>query len=271
MLLSNIETHKLLPRFAKTPFMTSLCSAIDEVFRHLGERVEALPCDSSLTSLAACRDDELTQIAQDLNVIPYYPDLPRSTRENIIRQSELWTRKSGTNASMIAMVNAIFDVDTTTITDNQTLYHYDIDVSGFNDASEISINRIISCLRIIGRASQTPYSFVFHHESELLLPVCAVGGDMLILYDSNDICAPSTIIPEPPTSQPIVMGAMGGENVQLRVNGQLTVYDKPAWTPVEIVFPDKPIHEPNNQMLGGTMRITGNLANRGISIDIIRV
>lgn len=50
---------------------------------------------------------------------------------------------------------------------------------------------------------------------------------------------------------------------------RLKVYDK-QYTPMpEPEFPDKPVVEPNNQMYGGTIRLKGNKANRGISIDVV--
>lgn len=50
---------------------------------------------------------------------------------------------------------------------------------------------------------------------------------------------------------------------------RLKVYDKHYTPTPEPEFPDKPVVEPNNQMYGGTIRLKGNKANRGISIDIV--
>ncbi|MBQ8036486.1 MAG: hypothetical protein IJ268_05775, partial [Proteobacteria bacterium] len=96
MLLSECRSFELLPRFARNEFTGSLCGAMDVFIQLLSHRCDALPCEASEGALSACRDDELAQIADDLGVIPYYPDLPRATREDIILQAKLWTRKAGT-------------------------------------------------------------------------------------------------------------------------------------------------------------------------------
>lgn len=48
----------------------------------------------------------------------------------------------------------------------------------------------------------------------------------------------------------------------------LKVYTK-QYTPVIIVFPEKPQTEPANQMVGGTLRMKGTKANRGILLENI--
>ena len=49
---------------------------------------------------------------------------------------------------------------------------------------------------------------------------------------------------------------------------RLKVYDK-DYDPIHVDFPDKPLVEPRNQMIGGTIRLKGNKANRGIDISLV--
>ena len=176
--------------------MESLCGAVDELVRALAMRCNALPCENS--NLAACRDDELAQIAEDLGVIPYYPDLPRATRENIILQAKTWTRYAGTSGAIVAMVNALFDTDTATIDDEQDEpFLYEISVDGeFSEDVEISLRRYNECLEMLGHTTTSPKGFVFHYEGTIEPNICAVSGDALVLYDTNSVCEyPEITIP----------------------------------------------------------------------------
>lgn len=52
------------------------------------------------------------------------------------------------------------------------------------------------------------------------------------------------------------------------IGEKLKVYNK-SYTPVIVEFPDKGSTEPNTQMIGGTVRIKGNKANRGMTLENI--
>lgn len=188
MRLSDCRSYKLLPRFAENEFMESLCGAVDELVRGLAARCDALPCENS--GLAACRDDELAQIAEDLGVIPYYPDLPRATRENLIRQAKTWTRYAGTAGAIVAMVNALFDTDSATLDDEQDEpFCYEISVDGeFSEDVDISLRRYNECLEMLGHTTTTPSTFVFHYEGTFEPNTCAVSGDVLLLFDTDSVC-----------------------------------------------------------------------------------
>ena len=190
MKLYNCRSDSLLPRFARNAFTESLCGAIDELVRALAVRCDALPCENSAASLAACRDDELAQIAEDLGVVPYYPDLPRTTRETMILQAKTWTRYAGTSGSIIAMVNALFDTDGTVIDDEQPdAYHYLIDITdNFVGSTEINFRRFNECLEKLGHTTTTPDGFIFRYEGTCETNATALSGDVLELYDTDGLC-----------------------------------------------------------------------------------
>lgn len=192
MLLSDCRSYLLLPRFAQNTFMECLCGAVDELIRRLESRCDALPCENSAPSLAACRDDELAQIADDLGVIPYYPDLPRATRENIILKARTWTRYAGTVGAVIEMVNALLNTDSTSIDDALSdPFRYRIEVADISAvSSEINYKRFGECLKLLGHATTTPDGFTFYYEGGTETHATSVIGDVMALYDTDKLCTP---------------------------------------------------------------------------------
>ena len=158
MKLSQIDTVRLLPRFARNDFTKAACHALDEVFKQLGERCDALPLEASKKAISLCRDDELSQLAVDLGVLPYYPDLERSVRENLILNASLWTRRAGTQKSVVDMVNTVFSTDSTTMfePEDPTSFRYTIMVDEDIVSNETTHTRLHYCLRTVGHATTTP-------------------------------------------------------------------------------------------------------------------
>lgn len=192
MKLYDCRSYALLPRFAQNSFMESLCGAVDELIRRLESRCNALPCENSAASLAACRDDELAQIAYDLGAIPYYPDLPRATRENIILKAKTWTRYAGTVGAVIEMVNALFDTDSTSINDaldEPFIYHVNLD-DNFIESTETNFKRFNECLEMLGHTTTKPDGFTFYFEGTFETNATAVTGDVLRWFDTNALCEP---------------------------------------------------------------------------------
>lgn len=190
MKLYDCRSYSLLPRFAQNSFMESLCGAVDELIRRLESRCNALPCENSAASLAACRDDELAQIAYDLGAIPYYPDLPRATRENIILKAKTWTRYAGTVGAVIEMVNALFDTDSTSINDaldEPFIYHVNLD-DNFIESTETNFKRFNECLEMLGHTTTKPDGFTFYFEGTFETNATAVSGDVLVLIDTDSVC-----------------------------------------------------------------------------------
>lgn len=158
MKLSQIETAKLLPRFARNDFTMAACHALDAVFRAMNTRIEALPLEASIHAISLCRNDELAQLAGDLCVLPYYPDLERSVRENLILNAGLWTRRAGTPLSVTAMVNTVFSTDSTTMfeSDDPSSFRYTIMVDEDIVSNETTHTRLHYCLRTVSHATTTP-------------------------------------------------------------------------------------------------------------------
>ena len=283
MKLYDCRSYSLLPRFARNEFMESLCGAVDALVRVLSVRCDALPCENSASSLATCRDDELAQIADDLGVVPYYPDLPRTTRENQILQAKTWTRYAGTSGAVIAMVNALFDTDSTVIDDERPDdFHYLIDISdNFVESTEINFKRFNECLEKIGHTTTTPDGFIFRYDGTFETNVTALSGDVLELYDTDSLCEYPEIV--------AVGGVMGMREMRLYAVGSMErggieypertltenneVYGNKleiwhsSYMPHPVVFPDA-AGETSDQMASGTIRKWGTKANRNIDTSV---
>ena len=188
MLLSECRSFELLPRFARNEFMACLCGVMDVLVSALSHRCDALPCEASAKALSACRDDELAQIADDLGVIPYYPDLPRATREDIILQAKLWTRKAGTCEALRVMVNAVFDTDTTTVEDDldreRFPYRYRINIqSDALNNTQTDIDRLNECLEMLGHTTTTPLEMRMNYHTDLEQKVIATRAHVTYRYE----------------------------------------------------------------------------------------
>lgn len=190
MLLSDCASMGLLPRFAQTPFMKSVCAAIDELVIGIAHRCDALPCNTSRESLAMCRDDELATLAGELEAIPYYADLPRATRENIIFRSKTWTRFAGTPASIETMLDAIFDTESARINDKlPEPYHYHVEIGdNFVDSNGLAYQRFHDCLETLGHVTTTPAGFTFLFDGNVDAPTSISSADVMIWIESSDLC-----------------------------------------------------------------------------------
>lgn len=225
MKLYDVKSYSMLPRFAQNAFTESLCAAVDELVGELALRCDALPCETSKDALGVCRDDELAQIAEDLGVIPYYPDLKRETRENLILQAKTWTRYSGTVGAIVAMVNALFDTDSTVVDDEHSdAFHYVIEVyDNYVESSETSFRRFNECLETIGHTTTTPDGFTFYYEGYSDVNTACVGGDVLVLYDTDKLCEPVGYAVFRVLSGSVdVMAAYDSDNDMYSMDGEVT-------------------------------------------------
>ena len=82
MKLSNIESRKLLPRFASK--IAWLMDALDSIIKPISHRVKSIDAPLTMESIEACTDDELEALYDQYGVAKYYPDLSRQTRNKML-------------------------------------------------------------------------------------------------------------------------------------------------------------------------------------------
>lgn len=189
MLLSNCQSYEFLPNFSKNDFTSALCSAIDTLVMQINDRCAALPCENSYKSLQACRDDELAQLAEELGSVPYYPDLPKDTRCEILRNHALWTRGAGTVDAIKRMVEYVFAVDGEVVVDDDVdqekfpcryeITIHDEDFTG----TEVNIKRFGECVGTLGRAATTPMDMRFTYTTHMTQDAAVFAPAYIYRYE----------------------------------------------------------------------------------------
>lgn len=172
MKLSEINTYLFLPDFAKNPYTQALCAAIDTAVIGIAGRLDALPLESSRDALMACRPDELAELASEIGAVPYYPDLPKDNRVDILYKHAEWTRDAATKAAIRDMVALVFDIHGEIVVSDdldQTKFpcRYEITIDDPNfTGTEINIKRYLQCVSAMGRAATTPISMAFKYHAD---------------------------------------------------------------------------------------------------------
>lgn len=82
MKLSNLESFSLMPSFAE--YYTFACKALDEWISETWNRSNALSSPWSLDAIAALTEKELNQQYNLYSVIPYYAELDRENRNQLL-------------------------------------------------------------------------------------------------------------------------------------------------------------------------------------------
>lgn len=127
MKLKDIISAGLLPRFAKDS--TWMQEALDSWIRPAVGCFAALGAPFTLEAVQALTDAELQELYAQYNIVDYYPDLSRETRELMIYNISKLRRRLGTKAAVVALVQYVFDGLDLTV----DIY----DNLAFNDAGEL--------------------------------------------------------------------------------------------------------------------------------------
>lgn len=107
MRLKDIISTGLLPRFAADAAWMQV--ALDAWIRPSVEQFAALGAPFTLEAVQALTDDELQELYNEYNIVEYYPDLNRTTRELMIYNISILRRRLGTKAAVVALVQYAFD------------------------------------------------------------------------------------------------------------------------------------------------------------------
>lgn len=237
MRLNDVKSIKLLPstrgladRIAWTT------EAFDAFVKSTDARRFALSAPLSLSSIQALSDAELQEYFNELGLATYYPDIPRSARENMLFNEIVYYRKLGTVDAVQAMIQYIFGENPIelTITDNlafdengvltdeSLLNLYDAAVSVQNPVlSDFELSRIFANLTKFGRDSQKLRGIVlnFENDNAASCPVTAVTqgqGGLYEMFIENDVIIPYT----PPPSGDQYVGYLQRQGQGILFNGQ---------------------------------------------------
>lgn len=182
MRLGTIKTADLLPR---TPDIETrlawVCNAFDLFIGGIDTRRKALSAPYSLEAIQALNDEELQRYYEEFGLAPYYSDLPRSARENMLFDQWRFLRKLGTKAAVLALCQYIFgdnpiDLDIVdnlafdingVLTNESLIDMYDAIITVDNpQLDEFQLSRIFANITRFGRVSQKLRGITMRYETE---------------------------------------------------------------------------------------------------------
>lgn len=209
MKLSNIESRKLLPRFASK--IAWLMDALDSIIKPISERVKSIDAPLTLEAIAALTDEELEALYEQYGVAQYYPELSRSTRDLMLYEMCKIYRYLGTPHAIELLCNYIFDnvplnvhvIDNLAFDEHGTLIDaslldvFDIEVNP--DLPVLSVDataRLLANIIRFSRNSQALRDIIYTFSEDFDLSVYPLNAGIPAQnWDNDALCEPVT----PPT------------------------------------------------------------------------
>ena len=177
------------------------CAAFDEFVHTLDSRRFALSAPFSMAAIKALTDEEMQVYYREIGLAPYYADLPRSARENMLFDELANLRKLGTVAAVESLCQYIFGNNpialtisdnlafdaSGNITDKSLLNLYDAIITVSNPVLDaFQLSRIFSNMTRFGRASQKLRGIVMRYETDGLDAYFGAGSlDTAAFYDND--------------------------------------------------------------------------------------
>lgn len=254
MKLSNIESRKLLPRFASK--ITWLMDALDSIIKPISERVKSIDAPLTLEAIAALTDEELETLYNQYGVAQYYPELSRSTRDLMLYEMCKIYRYLGTPHAIELLCNYIFDnvplnvhvIDNLAFDEHGTLIDaslldvFDIEVNP--DLPVLSVDataRLFTNIIRFSRNSQALRSIVytFIQDFALLVSPCKRTGNpqSTQTWPQDSLCVPYTP-PTPSYTEITLYMLSGNKQAQSGITSSFTgnvnsTYCYPLYTDAE--------------------------------------
>jgi len=234
MKLSNIESRKLLPRFASK--IAWLMDALDSIIKPISERVKSIDAPLTLESIAALTDEELEALYEQYGVAKYYPELSRSTRDLMLYEMCKIYRYLGTPHAIELLCNYIFDnmplnvhvLDNLAFDEHGSLVDatlldiFDIEVNP--DLPVLSVDataRLLANIIRFSRNSQSLRDIIYTFSEDFSLPIYPLrAGIPAQNWDNDAICT------LPPMTFIVVDSATGA--IVHGFNQELTTYELPS-------------------------------------------
>ena len=234
MRLSNIESRKLLPRFASK--IAWLMDALDSIIKPISARVKSIDAPLTLESIAALTDEELEVLYDQYGVAQYYPELSRSTRDLMLYEMCKIYRYLGTPHAIELLCNYIFDnvplnvhvLDNLafdehgSLVDSTLLDVFDIEVNPELPVLSVDATaRLLANIIRFSRNSQALRDVIYTFSEDFYLPIYPLrAGIPAQNWDNDAICT------LPPMSFVVVDSATGA--IIHGFNQALEVYELPS-------------------------------------------
>lgn len=199
MKLSELESMKLLPRFAEG--YEFACDALDEWMKQRVSFKDALESPWTLEGIAALSEDDLRAAYKIYSTADYYPDLPREDRNRFLFEQIVNIRKLGTIEAVKALMRYIYPgmsvtIDDTiafddngNIIDSSLLHCYDLHINlNLTQLPNYVMSRVTDNIRRFMRATAALHSISYEAGVEIPIQPAPINDEHAIMTAVTDAC-----------------------------------------------------------------------------------
>ena len=199
MKLSELESMKLLPRFAEA--YEFACKAFDEWMAQRVSFKDALEAPWTLEGIAALSEDDLQAAYKIYSTADYYPDLPRADRNRFLFEQIVNIRKLGTIEAVKALMRYIYPGMSVTIDDtiafddngnviDSTLLHcYDLHINlDLTQLPDYVMGRVADNVRRFMRATAALHSIAYEAGVEISIHPAPINDEHAVMSEVVESC-----------------------------------------------------------------------------------
>lgn len=199
MKLSELESMKLLPRFAEG--YEFACNALDEWMKQRVSFKDALESPWTLEGIAALSGDDLQAAYKIYSTADYYPDLPREDRNRFLFEQIVNIRKLGTIDAVKALMRYIYPgmsvtIDDTiafddngNVIDSSLLHCYDLHINlDLTQLPDYVMGRVADNVRRFMRATAALHSISYEAGVEIPIHPVPINDEHAIMTAVTDAC-----------------------------------------------------------------------------------
>lgn len=199
MKLSELESMKLLPRFAEG--YEFACDALDEWMKKRVSFKDALESPWTLEGIAALSEDDLQAAYKIYSTADYYPDLPREDRNRFLFEQIVNIRKLGTIESVKALMRYIYPGMSVTIDDriafdengniidSSLLHCYDLHLNlDLSQLPDYVMGRVADNVRRFMRATAALHSISYEAGVEIPIHPAPINDEHAVMSEVVESC-----------------------------------------------------------------------------------
>lgn len=199
MKLSELESMKLLPRFAEA--YEFACKAFDEWMKQRVSFKDALESPWTLEGIAALSEDDLQAAYKIYSTADYYPDLPRADRNRFLFEQIVNIRKLGTIEAVKSLMRYIYPGMSVTIDDriafdengniidSGLLHCYDLHLNlDLSQLPDYVMGRVADNIRRFMRATAALHSISYEAGVEIPIQPVPINGEQAVMSEVVESC-----------------------------------------------------------------------------------
>lgn len=199
MKLSELESMKLLPRFAEG--YEFACKAFDEWMKQCVSFKDALEAPWTLEGIAALSEDGLQEAYKIYSTADYYPDLPRADRNRFLFEQIVNIRKLGTIEAVKALMRYIYPGMSVTIDDtiafdenghvidSSLLHCYDLHINlDLTQLPDYVMGRVADNVRRFMRATAALHSIAYEAGVEIPIRPAPINDEHAVMSEVVESC-----------------------------------------------------------------------------------